>query len=125
MRRSNGTSRGDMGQCDERPVPENAGGAAEPAKTERCGRSALPGGLRLRGTVSRRMKRPIKDDLELVTYVVSSENGARTVECLGKPEGRYLSMGELVDLEVDFRTYRGKDGTQHISLRVVAYKGEF
>jgi hypothetical protein len=34
-------------------------------------------------------------------------------------------LGELVDLEVDVRTYRGKDETQHISLRVVAYKGEF
>jgi hypothetical protein len=75
--------------------------------------------------VSRRMKRSIKDDLELVTYVVTSENGARTVECLGKPGGRYLSLGEIVDLEVDLRTYRGKDGTQHISLRIVAYKGEF
>ena len=41
-------------------------------------------------------------------YVVTSENGARTVECLGKPDGRYLSMRELVDLEVGFRTYRGK-----------------
>jgi hypothetical protein len=81
--------------------------------------------LRLRGMVSRRMKRSIKDDLELVTYVVTSENGARTVECLGKPGGRYLPLGELVDLEVDFRTYRAKDGTQHVSLRVVTYKGEF
>jgi hypothetical protein len=39
--------------------------------------------------------------------------------------GRYLSLGELVDVEVDFRTYRGKDGTQHILLRVVTYNGEF
>jgi hypothetical protein len=55
------------------------------------------------------MKRPIKDDLELVTYVVSSENGARTVECLGKPEGRYLSRGELVDLNslAEFRDASG------------------
>jgi hypothetical protein len=75
--------------------------------------------------ISKRMKRSIKDDLELVMYVVTSENGARTVECLGKPGGRYLSLGEFVDLEVDFRTYRGKDGTQHTSLRLVAYNGEF
>ena len=61
----------------------------------------------------------------LVAYVVTSENGARTVERLGKPGGRYLSLGELVDLEVNFRTYRGKDGTQHISLVVVTYNGEF
>jgi hypothetical protein len=31
----------------------------------------------------------------------------------------------IVDLEVDFRTYRAKDGTTHTSLRIVAYKGEF
>jgi len=81
--------------------------------------------LRLRGMLSRRMKRSFKDDLELVTYVVTSENGTRTVECLGKPGGRYLSLGELVDLEVDFRSYRAKDGTHHVALRVVTYKGEF
>jgi hypothetical protein len=125
MRGGNRTSRGGMGQCDDRTVGESVVGTAEAAKAEQCGRSALPGGLRLRGMVSKRMKRSIKDDLELVTYVVTSENGARTVECLGKPGGHYLPLGELVDLEVDFRTYRGKDGTQHISLRVVAYKGEF
>ncbi len=71
------------------------------------------------------MKRSIRDDLELVTYVVTSESGTRTVECLGKPGGRYLSMGELVDLEVEFRTYRSKDGTQQVSLRIAEYKGEF
>jgi hypothetical protein len=81
--------------------------------------------LILRGTISRRMKRSIRDDLELVTYVVTSENGTRTVECLGKPGGRYLSLGELVDLEVDFRSYRAKDGTQQVSLRIAAYNGEF
>jgi hypothetical protein len=42
------------------------------------------------------MKHSIKDALELVTYVVTSENGARTVECLGKPGGHYISLGELV-----------------------------
>ena len=125
MRGGNRTSRGDMGQCDDRTVRESVVGTGEAAKAEQCGRPALPGGLRLRGMVSRRMKRSINDDLELVTYVVTSENGARTVECLGKPGGCYLSLGELVDLEVDFRTYRGKDGAEHISLRVVAYKGEF
>jgi len=114
-----------MGQCYGRTVRESVVGTAEAAKAEQCGPSALPGGLRLRGMVSKRMKRSIKDDLELVTYVGTSENGARTVECLGKPGGRYVSLGELVDLEVDIRTYRGKDGTQHVSLRVVAYKGEF
>ena len=71
------------------------------------------------------MKHSIRDDLELVTYVVTSENGTRTVECLGKPGGRYLSLGELVDLEVDLRSYRAKDGTQQVSLRIAAYNGEF
>jgi hypothetical protein len=71
------------------------------------------------------MRRSIRDDLELVTYLVTSENGTRTVECLGKPGSRYLPLGELVDLEVDFRTYRAKDGTTHTSLRIVTYKGEF
>jgi hypothetical protein len=75
--------------------------------------------------VSKRMKRPIKEGLELVTYVVTSENGARTVECLGKPGASYLPLGGLVDLEVDFRTYVGKDGTQRTSLRLVSYNGEF
>jgi hypothetical protein len=79
--------------------------------------------IRLHRKAEKRGHNPICSPL--VTYVVTSENGARIVECLGKPEGRYLSMGELVDLEVDFRTCRGKDGTQHISLRVVGYKGEF
>lgn len=125
MRGGDRRSRGDMGQCDDRTVCESVVGVAEAGKAGQCGRSGLPGGLRLRGIVSKRMKRSIKDDLELVTYIVTSENGARTVECLGKPGGRYLSLGELVDLEVDFRTYQGKDGTQHISLRVVAYNGEF
>jgi hypothetical protein len=71
------------------------------------------------------MKRSIRDDLELVTYVVTSENETRSVECLGKPGGHYLSLGEPVDLEVDFRTYQAKDGTHQVSLRIVAYKGEF
>jgi hypothetical protein len=71
------------------------------------------------------MKRSIRDDLELVTYVVTSESGTRTVEGLGKPGGRYLSMGELVDLEVEFRTYRSKDGTHQVSLRIATYKYEF
>jgi hypothetical protein len=114
-----------MGQRDHRTVPEDAAGAVASGQAEERGTSALPGGLRLRGVISRRMKRSIKDDLEVVTYVVTSENGTRTVECLGKPGGSYLSLGELVDLEVDLRTYLAKDGTQHTSLRHVVYKGEF
>jgi hypothetical protein len=30
-----------------------------------------------------------------------------------------------VGLEVDFRTYRAKDGAKHTSLRIVSYKREF
>jgi hypothetical protein len=125
MRGRNSSSRGDMDKRDDGAVPEAVVGAAQTARDEQRGGSALPGGLRLRGIISRRMKRPIKDDLELVMYVVTSENGARTVECLGKPGGHYLRLGELVDLEVDFRMYQGKDGMQHTSLRLVAYNGEF
>jgi hypothetical protein len=114
-----------MDQRDDGAVAKDTADVVTTARPEGCGQSGLPGGLRLRGVISRRMKRSISDDLELVTYVVTSENGTRTVECLGKPGCRYLSLGERVDLEVDFRTYRAKDGTMHTSLRVVAYKGEF
>ena len=104
MRSGNSTSRGRLDQRGDRTIPEDIVGVAAPAQADRSGQSGLPGGLRLRGTISRRVKRSIRDDLELVTYVVTSENGTRTVECLGKPGGRYLSLGELVDLEVDFRS---------------------
>src|SRR5580693_208559 len=66
---------------------------------------ACKGGLRLQGVVSRRSKRTLKDDLELVTYCVSSERGSDSVEDFSAPGGPYLSLGQAVDLEVIVRAF--------------------
>lgn len=71
------------------------------------------------------MRRALKDDLELVTYVVTSENGSHRVEELGRPGGTYHDLGKLVDLEVEVRSYLAKDGHTQLSLRSVRYQGEF
>jgi hypothetical protein len=54
--------------------------------------------------VSRRSKRPLREDLELVSYTATSGNGTHFVEAFATPGGTYLSLGELVDLEVEVRT---------------------
>lgn len=83
------------------------------------------GGLRLRGMVSRRWKRPLRDDLELVTYTITSKNGTHTVEEFAAPGGSYLSLGEAVDLEVEIGGFTDKNGTVHQRLRVLKRAGEF
>jgi hypothetical protein len=84
-----------------------------------------PGGLRLRGTIARRARRSLNDDLELVTYTVTFDNGTHEIEDLNKPGGPYLSIGEIVDLETTLRTFTDKN--QHVStrLRILRRFGEF
>ena len=55
--------------------------------------------------MTRRSKRTLKEDLEVVTYNVSSENGSHLVEDFATPGGPYLSLGQEVDLEVVVRTF--------------------
>jgi hypothetical protein len=71
------------------------------------------------------MRRALKEDLELVTYVVTSENGTHRVEEFSQPGGPYYNLGSLVDLEVEVRFYSSKDGQTQMSLRSVRYAGEF
>jgi len=83
------------------------------------------GGLRLRGRVTRRSKRALKEDLELVTYHVSSENGSHLVEDFATPGGPYLSLGQEVDLEVVVRTFVDKNQQACSRLRIARMVGEF
>lgn len=71
------------------------------------------------------MKRPLKDDLELVTYIVAWETGTHRVEELGRPGGPYHNLGAVVDLEVEVHTYVGKGGHSQVALRSIRYAGEF
>jgi hypothetical protein len=71
------------------------------------------------------MRRSLREDLELITYVVVSETGSHRVEEWVRPGGPYHSLGTEVDLEVEVRTYVGKDGHPQTSLRTVRYAGEF
>ena len=69
--------------------------------------------------ISRRMRRALKEELELVTYLVTSENESHRVEELGRPGGPYYGLGNLVDLEVEVRSYLAKDGQVQLTLRSV------
>src|SRR4051794_23359927 len=73
------------------------------------GGSACRGGLRLRGVVTRRSKRTLKEDLEIVTYNVSSDQGSHLVEDFISGGGPYLTLGQPVDLEVVVRTFVDKN----------------
>jgi hypothetical protein len=83
------------------------------------------GGLRLRGIVTRRSKRTLKENLERVTYNVSSENGSHLVEDFAPPGGPYLSLGEAVDLEGVVRTFTDKNHQACSRLRIARMAGEF
>ena len=83
------------------------------------------GGLRLRGRVTRRSKRTLKEDLEIVTYSVSSENGSHLVEDFASPGGPYLCLGQEVDLEVVVRTFADKNQQACSRLRIARMVGEF
>jgi hypothetical protein len=83
------------------------------------------GGLRLRGKVTRRSKRTLKEDLEIVTYTVSSENGSQLVEEFAPPGGPYLALAQEVDLEVVVRTFVDKNQQACSRLRIARMVGEF
>lgn len=63
--------------------------------------------------------------MELVTYNVSSENGSQFVEDLGPPGGPDLCLGEVVDLEVEVRTFTDKNQQACSRLRIARMVGEF
>jgi len=75
--------------------------------------------------VTRRSKRALKEDLELVTYHVSSENGSHPVEDLAPPGGPYLALGQAVDLEVVVRTFTDRNHQVCWRLRIARLVGEF
>ena len=75
--------------------------------------------------MTRRSKRTLKEDLELVTYNVSSENGSHLVEDFAPSGGPYLSLGEAVDLEVVVRTFTDKNHQACSRLRIARMVGEF
>ena len=110
---------------------DSDGGVVDPPAPARPGEpqpdaiGGFLGGLRLRGMISRRMRRALKEELELVTYLVTSENESHRVEELGRPGGPYYGLGNLVDLEVEVRSYLAKDGQVQLTLRSVRYQGEF
>ncbi len=75
--------------------------------------------------MTRRSKRALKEDLELVTYSVSSETGSHMVEDFAPPGGSYLSVGQEVDLEVVVRTLADKNQQACSRLRIARMAGEF
>jgi hypothetical protein len=75
--------------------------------------------------VTRRSKRSLREDLELVTYQVSSEQGSQFVEDFTAPGGPYLGLGEVVDLEVVVRTFTDKTQQACSRLRIARMVGEF
>jgi hypothetical protein len=79
----------------------------------------------LRGTISRRVRRSLKEDLELVTYTVTSHNGTHEIEDLAKPGGPYLSLGEMVDLESTIRAFVDKNQQVRALLRILRRFDEF
>jgi len=79
----------------------------------------------LRGTISRRARRSLNDDLEVVTYTVTSHNDTHEIEDLREPGGPYLSLGEVVDLEATIRAFLDKNQQVRARLRIVRHFGEF
>jgi hypothetical protein len=75
--------------------------------------------------VTRRSKRALKEDLELVTYHVASENGSHLVEDFTAPGGPYLALGQDADLEVVVRTFTDKNHQVCWRLRIGRLVGEF
>ena len=79
----------------------------------------------MRGMIGRRARRSLKEDLELVTYTVTSDNGTHEIEDLAQPGGPYLSLGETVDLETTVHTFVDKNHQVRARLRIVRRFGEF
>src|SRR5207249_3206635 len=106
MRKGHRSGGSDMDHQSHEPAP----GCRQQAKDDKAiERPCSSGGLRLRGRVTRRSKHTFREDLEVVTYNVSSENGSHLVEDLGPPGGPYLALGQEVDLEVVVRTFVDKN----------------
>ncbi len=122
MRKGYGSGGSNLGQQPQKPLsrqkPEAQGHGD-------VGELASRGGLRLRGIVTRRSKRTLKEDLELVTYNVTSETGSQSVEDLAPPGGPYLALGEKVDLEVVVRTFIDRNQQACSRLRIARVLGEF
>jgi hypothetical protein len=122
MRKSYRSGGRNMDQQPHEPVP------GRDQETKRHGTVEKPvcsGGLRLRGIVTRRSKRTLREDLELVTYNVSSESGSQLVEDFAPPGGPYLSLGQEVDLEVVVRTFADRNQQACSRLRIARMVGEF
>ena len=75
--------------------------------------------------MTRRSKRSLKEDLELVTYHVGSENGSHPVEDFTQPGGPYLALGQDVDLEVVVRAFADRNQQVCWRLRIARLAGEF
>ena len=122
MRPSHGSGGSHWDQRSQKPFP----GENPQARGSRgVGEPASSGGLRLRGRVTRRSKRALKEDWELVTYHVASENGSYLVEDFTPPGGPYLALGQEVDLEVVVRTFTDKNHQVCWRLRIARLVGEF
>jgi hypothetical protein len=67
----------------------------------------------------------LKEDLEVVTYNVSSEQDSHLVEDFTPPGGPYLALGEAVDLEVVVRTFIDRNQQACSRLRIARMVGEF
>ena len=122
MRKSNRSGGSNVDQQSHEPLS----GRNQEAKGHKAvEKLTSSGGLRLRGIVTRRSKRTIKEDLELVTYNVSSENGSQLVEDFVPPGGPYLPLGQEVDLEVVVRTFADRNQQACARLRIARMVGEF
>jgi hypothetical protein len=75
--------------------------------------------------IARRARRSLKEDLELITYTVTSHNGVHEIEDLAKPGGPYLPLGEIVDMEATIHTFVDKNHQVRTRLRIVRRMGEF
>jgi hypothetical protein len=75
--------------------------------------------------VSRRSKRPLREDLEVVSYTITSGNGVHLVEAFTAPGGAYLALGELVDLEVEVNVFVDRIGVPRHRLRICSHANEF
>jgi hypothetical protein len=122
MRKGNRPGSINVGQRSQKPV---SGEQRAANLNQQLGEPTFTGGLGLRGTVTRRSKRTLKEDLELVTYNVSFESGSQMVEDIAPPGGPYLSLGEVVDLDVVIRTFADRNQRLCSRLRIARVFGEF
>jgi len=122
MRESHRSGGSRVDRRSQEPLP---GQNPQAKESHGVGGPASNGGLRLRGRVTRRSKRALKEDWELVTYYVASENGSHLVEDFTPPGGPYLALGQEVDLEVGVRTFTDKNHQVCWRLRIARMVGEF